>query len=63
MTKATDDEVRRLFTEIGCIMEDASLVALVWRTYDKLDAQARYRKVSDAHAEIGKLLAQIANVI
>jgi hypothetical protein len=63
MTKAKDDEVRKLFTEIGCIMEDASLVALVWGDDDKLNTHARYRTVIDAHAKISELLAQIDGVI
>ncbi len=59
MAKLADDEVRKLFTEIGCIMEDASLVALIWRDADGLDLQARLQILSYAHAEIRDLLAQI----
>ena len=49
MAKPDIDEIRRLFTEIGCIMEDASLLALVWNPGDRLDIQARFQKLSDAH--------------
>lgn len=59
MTHNTDDDVRRLFTEIGCIMEDASLMALLWKTEDGLDVAARYREISNAHAKIGELLKRI----
>lgn len=59
MAKPADDEVRNLFTEIGCIMEDASVVALIWRDGDGLDPPARLNSLTDAHAAIGNLLAQI----
>lgn len=62
MTNDTDDDVRELYTEIGCIMEDASLIALLWRAEDGLDVAARYREMSNAHAKIGEFLLQI-NVI
>lgn len=59
MAIPANDEVRKLFTEVGCIMEDASLVALIWRDADGLDPRARLQILSDTHAEIGDLLAQI----
>ncbi len=45
MAKSTNDDIRKLFTEIGCIMEDASLIALVWGADDELNVRARYRKI------------------
>lgn len=59
MAKPANDEVRKLFTEIGCIMEDASIGALVWRDGEGLDLRARLQSLSDAHAGIDDLLAQI----
>lgn len=59
MTFDTDDDIRTLFTEIGCIMEDASLIALVWSSTDNLDVRARFQTLSQAHREIGDLLLQI----
>ena len=56
-------ELRRLFTEIGCIMEDASLIALVWGADDGLDIRSRYQKLLDAHTKIGKLLSRIDSPI
>jgi hypothetical protein len=53
MTKAKDNEVRELFTQIGCIMEDASLIALVWGTDGEWDVAARYREISAAHNKMG----------
>jgi len=59
MAIPANDEVRKLFTEIGCIMEDASIVALIWSDADGLDIPARLARLSDAHSKIGDLLAQI----
>ena len=61
MAKPTNDKVRRLFTEIGCIMEDASLIALVWKANDEFDVRKRFQKISDAHEKIGQLLLQIGS--
>lgn len=54
-----NDEVRKLLIEVGCIMEDASHVALIWRDADGLDPRAQLQSLSDAHAAIGDRLAQI----
>ena len=59
MAIPANNEIRKLFTEIGCIMEDANLVALQWRDADGLDPRARLQRLSDAHAAIGDLFAQI----
>ena len=63
MAKAEDYEIRSWFTAIGCIMEDASLIALVWSAEDELDAKSRSRRLSDAHIKIGELLAQIDIIV
>ena len=62
MAKLETDDLRRLCTEIGCIMEDASLAALVWDPGDRLGVQARIKKLSDTHSEIGILLSQIEDL-
>ena len=62
MAKLETDDLCRLCTEIGCIMEDACLVALVWDAGDGLGVQARIKKLSDAHSEIGILLSQIKDL-
>lgn len=59
MAKPADDEVRKLFTGVGCIMEDASIIALIWSDADRLDVRARLQSLSDTHAAIGDLLVQI----
>lgn len=59
MAIPANDEARKLFTEIGCIMEDVSLIALVWSSTDNLDVRARFQTLSQAHKEIGDLLLRI----
>ena len=59
MAKPAHDDVRKLFTDIGCIMEDASLIALIWSSTDNLDVRARFQTLSQAHKEIGNLLLRI----
>lgn len=59
MAKTDTDEIRKLFMEIGCIMEDASVVALVWDRDHELGIRARFQKLTDAHKCIGDLLSRI----
>ena len=56
-------ELRGLFTEIGCIMEDASVTALVWERGDKRSISDRVGKLRAAYKRIGGLIDSIdANV-
>ena len=56
-------ELRRLFTEIGCIMEDAGVTALLWKHDDPRSISDRAAELRDAYSRIGALLDQIeANV-
>lgn len=59
MAHDTDDGIRAMFTEIGCIMEDASLIALVWGKADVLDIRARWERLSEANTRVTELLEQI----
>ena len=59
MAIPANDEVRKLFTKIGYIMEDASIISLIWSDTDGLDPRSRLQSLSDAHAEIGDLLTRI----
>jgi hypothetical protein len=63
MAIPANDEVRKLFTEIGSIMEDASIIALLWSDTDGLSLRWRLQSLSDAHAKIGNLLARIERAI
>lgn len=58
MDKANDDRIREICTQIGTIMEDASVVALVWRIDDSFSDTDRLQQLRDAHTEIGRLLEQ-----
>ena len=53
------DELYKLFTYIGCIMEDASAVALIWDRKAENAAKAKFEHLSRAHHEIARLLSQI----
>ena len=54
-----EQKLRGLFTEIGCIMEDASLTALVWEHHDTRSLIDRAAELRDAHCKIGGLLDTI----
>jgi hypothetical protein len=47
--------IRQLCTRAGCIMEDSSVVALIWD--DGLTLEARLAKLSDAANDIRTLVA------
>ena len=58
-----EPELRKLFTEIGCIMEDASVIALVWSRNDTRSISDRVAELCSAYSRIGALLDKIeANV-
>lgn len=59
MASKNDQDIRQLFTEIGCIMEDASVVALVWSAESDMDVTRRLHALQDAHRQTGELLARI----
>jgi hypothetical protein len=58
MDDDAQEHIRALCTEIGSVIEDASVVALVWNESDGLSIKARVQRLQDAHAEIGRLLDQ-----
>lgn len=63
MDKATHDRIREICTQIGTIMEDASVVALVWKIDDSLSDPDRLHQIRHAHAEIGRLLEAATNLL
>lgn len=63
MDKATQDRIRTICTQIGTIMEDASVVALVWDTQSGLSVAARLQLLDNAHADVSRLLKQAANLM
>lgn len=52
-------QLRELFTEIGCIMEDTSVTALVWRRDDTRRMSDRASELRDACNNISALLDTI----
>lgn len=63
MAKHSDNEVRALFADIGCLMEDASVVALIWDPADAMTVKLRYERLSEAHGQIEEALRQIATLL
>ena len=58
-----EQELRELFTKIGCIMEDASVIALIWTRNDLRSVSERADELRGAYDEFGALLDLIeANV-
>lgn len=58
-----EQELRTLFTKIGCITEDASVIALIWTRDDLRSVSDRVTVLRGAYGEIGALLDVIeANV-
>ncbi len=55
-----ENAIRRYFSEIGCIMEDASVLALVWRANDNLSLVDRLGLLLQANTKITNLLDLIA---
>ena len=47
--------IRQLCTRVGCIMEDASVVALIWD--DNLALETRLQKLRKASADIQALVS------
>lgn len=54
-----EQELRKLFKKIGCIMEDVSSTALVWHHNDSRSAADRAAELRRACDEIGGLLDNI----
>lgn len=58
----TENNIRGICTEIGTIMEDTSVVALIWTKDDDLSIAERLQLLRDAHLQIGMLLQQADNL-
>lgn len=63
MDKATHDRIREICTQIGTIMEDTSVVALVWQIDDDISSTERLLQLRNAHTEIGRLLDKANNLL
>lgn len=51
-----EQQIRSLLTEAGCIMEDASIIALIWKPSYGLTVQARVEHLRAATLKIVALL-------
>lgn len=58
MNSDAEDQIRQIYTEIGIIMEDASVVALIWRKDADVSIAERLQLLRDAHLQIGTLIRQ-----
>ena len=61
--QATHDRILEICTQIGTLMEDASVVALVWKIDDNLSDTDRLQQLRDANTEIGRLLDQATELL
>jgi hypothetical protein len=58
MDSDSEARIRQICTEIGTIMEDMSVVALIWTKDDDVSIAERLQLLRDAHRQIGTLLKQ-----
>ena len=63
MTEQSNDHVRTLFTEIGCVMEDASVIALIWADTEPISSQDRHQRLLNAYYKVGTALEKIEATI
>ena len=63
MGEQAHDNVRELFAHVGCMMEDASAVALIWNVGEALTVDDRYEPLCQANHQISEALASIKTII
>ena len=63
MDKQAIEDVRAQFTNIGCIMEDASVIALIWDRTDLVSIQSKHEQLLQAHHQIDTALKSIKTII
>lgn len=56
MDSDKENQIRQICTEIGIIMEDASVVALIYPEGDDMSTTKRLQLLRDAYLQIGTLL-------
>ncbi|MBA4307320.1 MAG: hypothetical protein C0429_11340 [Sphingopyxis sp.] len=63
MDSDTEDRIRHICTEIGVIMEDSSVLALIWAKDVDVSVAERLQLIRDAYLLIGKLLRQAEDLV
>lgn len=63
MNNDTENHIRQICKEIGTIMEDASVVALIWRKDGDVSIPERLQLLRDAHLQIGTLIRQAEELV
>jgi hypothetical protein len=63
MDEQSMNRVKGLFTEVGCILEDVSVVALIWDDANPMSAGDRYQALLTAKHEIGAALKSIETIL
>lgn len=58
MDSDMENHIRQICTEIGTIMEGASVVALIWPKDGDVSIPERLQLLRDAYLQIGMLLTQ-----
>lgn len=58
-----ENAIREHFTKIGCVMEDAAVIALLWQIDDGISLANRLNALLQANSEIADLLNLIAEEI
>ena len=63
MDENSEGQIRTLFMQIGILMEDTSMIALIWRDSDRLTTGDRLARVRAANENIGVLVSQIEAIL
>ena len=63
MNSDPENQIRPICTEIGIIMEDASIVALIWRKDADISIPERLQLLRSTHLQIGTLLKQAEDLV
>ena len=63
MDSGRENHIRQICTEIGAIMEDTSVVALIWTKDADVCISERLQMLREAHLQIGMLIRQAEDLV
>jgi len=63
MNSDSEARIRQICTEIGVIMEDISVVALIWAKDGDVSIAERLQLLRDAYLQIGTLIKQAEDLV